>query len=96
MVDKGKVMNALTHCMLLNDGVSIHPCEGCPYQGSYDCADKMKSDCLELLKELEPVVHCRDCKWNSGTPSKPFCMMESMPSQEDWFCANGERKKLSC
>jgi len=50
-------------------------------------------DALVLLKEQEAVVRCKDCKWNSGTAEKPFCMMRSVPSPADWFCADGERKK---
>jgi len=49
-------------------------------------------DALVLLKELEAVVRCKDCKWNSGTAKKPFCMMRSVPSPADWFCADGERR----
>ena len=41
----------------------------------------------------EAVVRCKDCKWNSGTAEKPFCMMRSVPSPADWFCADGEQKK---
>ena len=38
------------------------------------------------------LVRCKDCKWNSGTAEKPFCMMRSVPSPADWFCADGEPK----
>lgn len=49
-------------------------------------------DAIAILKEQEAVVRCKDCKWNSGTAEKPFCMMRSVPSPADWFCADGERK----
>lgn len=39
------------------------------------------------------LIRCKDCKWNSGTTEKPFCMMRSVPSLKDWFCADGEREE---
>lgn len=47
----------------------------------------------ELKYKVMPLVQCRDCKWNSGTTEKPFCMMRSVPSPKDWFCADGERSE---
>ena len=73
------------------------------------CQDDMNRDALALLKEqgkrkflideqgnitpLPEIVRCKDCKWNSGTAEKPICMMRSVPSPADWFCADGEQKK---
>ena len=55
-MDREKVIKGLEHCRLMCEGVSHNPCNGCPYQGyqgCFDCADKLKTDALELLKEQE-------------------------------------------
>lgn len=44
-----------------------------------------------VFKDFVQVIRCKDCKWNSGTAEKPFCMMQSVPRPKDWFCAEGER-----
>ena len=58
-------------------------------------------DTFDLLKEQEPVVFCKDCKyWNAGT-----CLNDRVAGQiqhcgcypdfatdSDWFCADGERR----
>ena len=89
MPDRGKVMDALRHCIFPHEGVVINPCDGCPYKGSYDCTDRMKSDCLKLLKKQEakqvvlhvddewygPVLECPDCKaeWMSDKVDTHYC-----------------------
>ena len=56
MADIEKVIKGLEYCRLMCEGVSHNPCEGCPYQGSYACADKLKTDALALLKEQETEI----------------------------------------
>lgn len=54
---------------------------------------------LELLKDSEPVVRCKDCKfWQSRVCrtlyDKEFRLCEMVRGYKpaDWFCANGERR----
>ena len=54
-MDMEKAIKGLEHCRLMCEGVSHNPCNGCPYQGCFDCADKLKTDALELLKEYSII-----------------------------------------
>jgi len=61
MSDIEKVIKGLEHCRLMCEGVSHNPCNGCPYQGyqgCFNCADKLKTDALELLKEYKRQDEC--------------------------------------
>ena len=55
VADIEKVIDGLEHCRLMCEGVSHNPCKGCQYQGKYDCADTLKTDALELLKEYAVI-----------------------------------------
>lgn len=50
-------------------------------------------DTLALLKELEPVVRCKDCK--NAEPAfdgkMSRCKIRGL-RKNDWFCADGERR----
>jgi len=47
-------------------------------------------DTLELLKEQEDVVRCKDCKhYKDETGMCDFCHTHG--NAETWFCADGER-----
>lgn len=55
-------------------------------------------------KETEPlcsecdavhVVRCKDCKHLGYTNSHWFCKWQNRCVDEDWFCADGERKEGS-
>jgi hypothetical protein len=50
MADRGKVLLALKHHLLLNDG---EECVGCPYveMDGMDCVRQLYRDAVELLKE---------------------------------------------
>lgn len=50
MPDRGKVLRALKHHLLLNDG---EECVGCPYveMDGMDCVRQLYQDAVELLKE---------------------------------------------
>lgn len=54
-----KVIDGLTHCRLLCEDFRILPCNGCPYKGSYTCADVLKTDALELLKQQQKEIEER-------------------------------------
>ena len=56
MAELNKVIDGLKHCRLESESVSHNPCKGCSYQGSYDCADTLKTDALELLKEQQKKI----------------------------------------
>lgn len=64
--------------------------EDAPIKISLECIE----DILELLKEQEAVVRCKDCKWFI----KPFenegrCIKHDNDYHDtDWFCADGELK----
>jgi len=62
-------------------------------------------DALALLKEQEPVVRCKDCKFGKlcfdadghrliqCTNTKyPTANVETWPLELDWYCAGGERR----
>lgn len=62
MIDKEKVIRGLEHCRIICEGVSQNPCNGCPYQGHYTCADRLKTDALTLLKEQKVETEwCERC-----------------------------------
>lgn len=47
-------------------------------------ADAILADALELLKEQQELVRCKDCKhWNERIRCR---------KHKDWFCADGERR----
>lgn len=54
---------------------------------------KCVEDILELLKEQETIVHCKDCiHW---TPTRGSVIYGTCKQQHltdaNWFCADGER-----
>ena len=79
-MDREKIIKGLEHCRIMCEGVSHNPCSGCPYQGHYTCADRLKTDAIALLKEQEAVmVHdpgafCPQCGWMLYPEDHPkFC-----------------------
>lgn len=42
--------------------------------------------------EKRDLTLCKDCKWNSGTPKKPYCQKMSKSRPVDWFCGDGEER----
>ena len=51
MADIEKAIEGLEHCRLMTSNITFNPCYECPYKGNYSCADILKTDALELLKE---------------------------------------------
>lgn len=52
---------------------------------------------IKPLADVEAVVRCKDCKWNSGYGRGMYvcfctCYKTGTPHKDDWFCADGERK----
>ena len=62
------------------------------------CGDplmELLKDVRELLKEQEAVVRCKDCKHKekSVSPSwEAWCNRLHCGCDNDWFCADGEKK----
>ena len=53
-------------------------------------------DVLELLKEQQQIVLCKDCKYNTGHCRGLYsafvtCYKTGTPHKEDWYCADGKR-----
>jgi hypothetical protein len=78
MPDREKVIKGLEHCMIMCNGISHNPCDGCEYHGSYDCTDKLKADALALLKEQE----AKNVTWRIGRAHCPSCG-ELFPKKQD-------------
>ena len=57
-----------------------------------------KRDAIELLKEQEAVVRCKDCKhyryYGLTEDTVSECTIDHCENPDaDWFCADGERKE---
>ena len=99
MPDREKVVKGYECCLRITGG-----CKDCPYWDqtrSNKCERKLKEDAIELLKEQEVVVWCKDCKnvcMEEATemmPDMPFyavCTLTDEVHEPEWFCADGERK----
>lgn len=81
MPDRGKVINALGRCNLYGYCEDV----GCPYYKSALCLELLRKDTLELLKEQETVIRCKDCKRHLECDYW-------IENGDDWYCANGERR----
>lgn len=53
---------------------------------------KTARDALALLKEQEPVVRCRECKWHEMRGEMLLCKAQDKPHTYDWYCADVERR----
>ena len=60
--------------------------DGCPFWDIRLCVPELHIDALELLKEREAVVRCKDCK-----RVETCCRRRT--NDPNWFCADGERKE---
>lgn len=83
-------------------------CEECPYNkenGLGTCSELMLKDALELLKEHELIIRCKDCKYGLYTGIEYLCDKHSGHANRfgedqyykewhngNWFCADGERR----
>lgn len=109
-VDRENVIKAL-ECRKSSDKRCGNPCEEtgfCYYARAirgidgeiylpYVCdKEQICKDALELLKEQQDIVRCKDCRWwhPDYKQQKGYCgqangMTEKQPT---WFCADGERR----
>ena len=105
MADREKTIKALTECIFLHE----HPdddagCFECPYRpdekGTCPTMIPFLKDVLELLKEQETIVRCKDCKYwlpmnrfyPDYHPGRGQCELNCWVRDSDWFCADGERR----
>lgn len=90
MPDKEKVINGLEHC---DFGVSDTCYEKeCPYYQIHCCTDELKNDILALLKEQPEIVRCKDCNWGDPGECGGGIDCDGCWHDDDWFCADGERR----
>ena len=64
-------------------------------QPVFEAYQNILTDALELLKEQEAVVRCRDCK-HARRMCQPWndlvCEKNGQTNRPDFYCADGERK----
>ena len=102
MADLEKVIRGWERC----HECSMHPpglsdaWVKCEYTiGLYCARDKLICETLEVLKEQNGIVRCKDCK-HSIPSSEKFVVCTAPCNQMahttykpiDWYCADGERK----
>lgn len=105
MIDRDKVFDAFRNC------ITEPKCKNCPWEQCEQFNQKkveipvtLALDVIELLKEQETVVRCKDCKHGSLYCTEDVCgetLIEcNRPDLGDaieihgwkWFCADGEKK----
>lgn len=63
--------------------------EDTPIKISLECVE----DILELLKEHEEVVRCKDCEHFEPDGIYTMCYRHNgLSPNADWFCADGKRR----
>lgn len=104
MTDSKKVIYAIERC-------TCHvpdACRDCPYDAGHpynECIEMLLKDALELLKEQETIVRCKDCKYAVLTYDKElkYCKYfvdeygfsnggDPLYLEADFFCKMGERR----
>lgn len=86
MTDREKVIKAIEICYS-----GKHNCTECDLFYVEDCKDKLMRDVLELLKEQETIVRCKDCRYLNEDCG--ICIIGIAHGNRDtWFCAYGKRR----
>ena len=82
MPDKEKVVKAL------NEAIPFAESRG------YGGVAQAMHDAVELLKEQETVVRCKDCVYYNSEPDchGDYCDKIHWSKGPDWFCADGVRR----
>lgn len=91
MPDREKVFEAFRNC------ITEPKCRDCPWEQCEQFNQKkveipvtLALDVINLLKEQEAVVRCKDCNKRYTR----FCPDVDSPTRvDDWYCADGERKE---
>ena len=90
-MDREKVIEGLECC------VKGNACNKCDYKESgICCVTNLAHDALELLREQEPIVRCKDCKhrFNGRCYDRKSDRINfGVYVAGDWFCADGERQE---
>jgi len=84
MPDREKVIKAIEICYS-----GKHNCTECELFHVEDCNDQLMRNVLELLKEQETIVRCKDCKHYDTITG--MCGKGNTHGYADtWSCADGE------
>lgn len=106
MADREKVIKWFEYDYLPRVGAYRKDCkQGCDacapmHDGDDYCDIDMLCKILDLLKEQEAVVRCKDCKHGVKSPTfryypnTTWCHKHSKLHNDDWFCADGESKEI--
>lgn len=90
--------------MILIDRQMPESCDTCPCMYDFIHCTALRDDAEESLSAcddytirqkwcpIKEVVRCKDCKHIGYTNSHWFCKWLNRCVDEDWFCADGERK----
>ena len=85
MSDREKVVRAVETCF--DSWIDGHRNMGLDLQA----VEQMKHDALELLKEQEAIVRCKDCRYLNEDSG--ICVIGIKHGYRDtWFCAYGKRR----
>ena len=86
MDGKEKVIKGLEIC-------STGHCEiSCPYHNTPQCTWTILSDALELLKEQQELVLCKDCKYYDSFSQECRNGIDGIMTP-NFYCGNAERKE---
>ena len=80
-------------------------CTKCEYRNvpgsKVRCKTMLLRDALELLKDSEPVIRCKDCRWwEDGVCGNDYTLCQIIDcgcspefcTDPDWYCAEGEKR----
>lgn len=90
MTDRERVIYNIERCICRVPDA----CQDCSkYKCAFapDCMELLMADALGLLKEQEPIVKCKNCKFRHD-PIRCRLDSEGLKTPDDWFCADGERQ----
>lgn len=92
MIDKEKTIKALEERIIEANPWKDQPPLRC------DISYPLLVDVLELLKSQPQIVRCKDCKYcgseiRHGIKFAKCELKHNWMPQEDWFCADGERRE---
>ena len=74
--------------MMSKKGITPAPEDFCK---AIECFKKSVEEATERFKDFKSVVRCKDC-WKRGSYCDCPCHENGRDEDDDWFCADGERK----
>ena len=85
----------------MRDCMNKNQCYACNHefiQSQGDFASNILTHCIEVLKMQPQIVRCKDCKHFdksfSYCATRGYCDISSIRHEDDWFCADGERRTV--